>query len=47
MKRPASLYKRHRFPPEVIQHAGWLYHRFKLSARNVEDQLAERWITVI
>ena len=46
MTRAASLYKRHRFPPEIIQHAVWLYHRFNLSARDVEDLLAERGIAV-
>ena len=46
MKRPASLYKRHRFPPEIIQHAVWLYHRFNLSTRDIEDLLAERGILV-
>ena len=37
-------YCRHRFPPEIIQHAVWLYFRFPLSFRNVEDLLAERGI---
>ena len=37
-------YCRHRFPPEIIQHAVWLYFRFSLSFRNVEDLLAERGI---
>jgi len=37
-------YRRHRFPPEIIQHAVWLYFRFPLSYRNVEDLLAERGI---
>ena len=46
MKRRASLYKRHRFPPEIIQHAVWLYHRFNLSIRDIEDLLAERGIAV-
>jgi len=46
MKRSASLYKRHRFPPEIIQHAVWLYHRFNLSSRDIEDLLAERGIVV-
>ncbi|MGK0224502.1 MAG: putative transposase [Limisphaerales bacterium] len=41
-----NLYKRHRFPPSVIQHAVWLYYRFKFSARDVEDLLAERNISV-
>ena len=39
-------YKRHRFPPQIIQCAVWLYHRFSLSLRDVEDLLSERGITV-
>ncbi len=35
---------RHRFAPVVIQHAVWLYLRFALSCRDVEDLLAERGI---
>src|SRR5207253_11206815 len=35
-------YRRHRFPPVVIQHAVWLYLRFTLSYRDVEEVLAER-----
>ncbi len=46
MKRSESLYKRHRFPPEIIQHAVWLYYRFNLSSRDIEDLLAERGIAV-
>ena len=46
MTRSASPYKRHRFPPEIIQYAVWLYHRFNLSTRDVEDLLAERGIAV-
>lgn len=42
----ADLYKRHRFPPEVIRYAVWLYFRFTLSLRSVEDLLAERGIEV-
>jgi transposase-like protein len=34
-------YRRHRFPPVVIQHAVWLYLRFALSYRDVENLLAE------
>ena len=41
-----SLYKRHRFSPEIIQYAVWLYYRFNLSYRDIEDLLAERGITV-
>jgi len=41
-----NLYKRHRFPPSIIQHAVWLYYRFNLSIRDVADLLAERYINV-
>ncbi len=46
MKISKSLYKHHRFPPEIIQHAVWLYYRFNLSCRDIEDLLAERGIAV-
>ena len=46
MKISKSLYKHHRFPPEIIQHAVWLYYRFSLSGRDFEDLLAERGIVV-
>jgi putative transposase len=39
-------YKGHRFPLEVISYSVWLYHRFTLSFRDVEDLLAERGIVV-
>ena len=39
-------YRRHRYPPLIIQHAVWLYFRFPLSYRDVEDLLAERGIDV-
>jgi putative transposase len=42
----STLYKRHRFPAEIIVHAVWLYYRFPLSFRDVEDLLAERGIDV-
>ena len=29
------MYKRHRYPPEIIQYAVWLYHRFNLSHRDL------------
>jgi putative transposase len=41
-----NTYKRYRFPPEIISYAVWLYHRFNLSYRDIEDLLAERGITV-
>src|SRR3954463_1675404 len=39
-------YRRHRFPPPIIQHAVWLYLRFTLSYRDVEELLAERGLEV-
>ena len=42
----AAPYKGHRFPQEIISHAVWLYHRFSLSYRDVEELLAERGIVV-
>ena len=39
-------YTRHRFPPVIIQRAIWLYFRFPLSFRDVEEMLAERGIDV-
>jgi putative transposase len=41
-----NTYKRHRFPPDIISYAVWLYYRFNLSYRDIEDFLAERGITV-
>ncbi len=46
MKTKDSVYRRHRFPPIIIQHAVWLYYRFCLSYRDIEDLLAERGIVV-
>jgi hypothetical protein len=46
MKTKSPIYHGYRFPPEVISHAMWLYHRFCLSFREVEELLAERGITV-
>ena len=39
-------YRGYRFPPEIISHAVWLYHRFGLSFQDAEDLLAERGVTV-
>jgi len=41
-----NTYKRHRFPPDIISYAVWLYYRFNLSHRDIEDLLAKRGITV-
>ena len=46
MEPRKSIYHRHRFPPDIIRHAVWLYFRFCLSYRDVEDLLAERGINV-
>ena len=46
MKTHRSRYYGYRFPPEIISYAVWLYHRFCLSFRDVEDLLAERCILV-
>jgi len=43
---PHLSYRRHRFPAPIIQHAIWLYLRFTLSYRDVEDLLAERGLDV-
>ena len=41
-----NTYKRHRFPPAIISYAVWLYFRFNLSHRDIEDLLAQRGIIV-
>ncbi len=46
MNAKTPSYHGYRFPPEIISHAVWLYYRFCLSFRDVEDLLAERGITV-
>src|SRR5262244_142896 len=48
MTPPADTarYKNHRFPGEIISHGVWLYYRFTLSYRDVEELLFERGITV-
>src|SRR5918911_3480966 len=43
---PTSAYRGHRFPPEIISYAVWLYFRFHLSFRDVQDLLAERGVVV-
>jgi putative transposase len=42
-----NLYKRHRFPAEIISHCVWLYLRFCLSYRDVEELMAERGVILI
>jgi putative transposase len=41
-----NTYKRHRFPLDIISYAVWLYYRFNLNHRDIEDLLAKRGITV-
>ena len=42
----ASPYRGYRFPPEIISHSVWLYFRFSVSYRDVEELMAERGVTV-
>ena len=46
MKSQLASYHGYRFPPDIISHAVWLYHRFCLSFRDTEDLLAQRGVTV-
>src|SRR5215471_1867056 len=46
MSRSSPDYRGYRFPPEIISHAVWLYHRFCLSFRDVEELLATRGVIV-
>jgi hypothetical protein len=41
-----SLYRHHRFPAEIIGHCVWLYYRFPLSLRDVQEMMAERGVLV-
>ena len=43
---PPKIDPLNRFPPEIIQYAVWLYHRFSLSHRDIEDLLVQRGIEV-
>ena len=46
MRSDTPSYHGYRFPPEIISHAVWLYHRFCVSFRDVDELLAQRGITV-
>ncbi len=46
MKTNTNGYRGYRFPREIISHSVWLYHRFSLSFRDVEELLAKREIIV-
>jgi putative transposase len=43
---PSSLYKGHRYPVEIISHCVWLYHRFSLSYREIEELMLARGVLV-
>ena len=46
MDKDTPSYRGYRFPAEIISHAVWLYYRFSLSLRDVEDLLAKRGVIV-
>ena len=46
MRTSVSVYHRHRFPAEIISHCVWLYFRFALSFRDVEEMLAMRGVSL-
>ena len=46
MTAASSSYKGHRYPPEIIAHCVWLYHRFPLSFREVEELMLTRGVVV-
>ena len=46
MNSHVSRYHRHRFPHQIISYAVWLFYRFSLSFRDIEDLLAERGVIV-
>jgi putative transposase len=46
MDTSESLYRLHRFPAEIISHCVWLYFRFSLSFRDVEELLAMRGVAL-
>jgi hypothetical protein len=46
MRTSISIYHRHRFPAEIISHSIWLYFRFALSFRDVEEMLAMRGVAL-
>ena len=46
MHRSSSLFRCHRFPGEIISHCVWLYYRFSLSYRDIEELMAQRGVKV-
>jgi putative transposase len=45
-RAPTNPYRRHRFPPEITTHGVWLYFRFCLSYRDIEELLLTRGVVV-
>jgi putative transposase len=41
-----NIYAGYRYPPQIISHAVWLYHRFTLSFLDIEELLAERGVAI-
>jgi len=46
MRSSVAFYRRHRFPTEIISHRVWLYFRFALSFRDVEEMMASRGVSL-
>jgi len=46
MRNSTFLYRHHRFPAEIISHCVWLYFRFALSFRYVEEMMASRGVSL-
>jgi len=46
MQTQKISYKRHRFPPQIIARVVWIYVRFNLSLREVEERMLERGVDV-
>ena len=44
MSQTAPTYKNHRFPIEIVARAIWLYFRFNVNLREVEEMMLERGI---
>ena len=44
--KKTTVYAGYRYPPKIISHAVWLYHRFTLSFRDIEELLAARGVNI-
>jgi putative transposase len=43
----SNIYAGYRYPAQIISHAVWLYHRFTLSFRDIEELLAARQVSLL